>query len=580
VRVARAGEVTGQAPLAASAEGRDLVLLRTPGGLRAYDGRCPHQGALLAEGELEGRTLVCRNHRWKFDVETGAGVGVSACLRACPVREQGEDVLVDVTALARPPGVAAAPALRAIADLPGPEGLPLLGNALALRAGRTHLVLEEWARRYGTMFVVRIGRRPLVVLSDPRLYGPVLRERPETYRRPSNLEAIFDEMMVSGVFSAEGEAWRAQRRLAMQALSQRHLRGFYPTLREVALRLRRRWLAAAQDGRELDVAEELKRFTVDVTTRLVFGHDANTIERSDDDLVQRHLAHIFPAFNRRLFAPFPYWRYLRLAADRRLDRALREVYAWLEEVIGRAREALAAHPERAESPANFIEAMLTARDEQGRPFPDSVLFGNALTMLLAGEDTTAYTLAWSVHHLCDSPSAVAALRAEVDAALGDELAPVDLDQASLLPYATAVANEAMRLRPVANVLLFEANRDVVIGDVAIPRHTRLGVLTRIPVLDPARFESPERFSPERWLEGAANGRAHDPSSVIPFGSGPRICPGRALALLEMRVVLATLYRSFEIERVGDSADVRELAAFTIAPVGLRARVRARTGRIQ
>src|SRR5580698_7475580 len=134
IAIEGAGELRGDGPHAVSAGGVDLVLLRGRGGLRAYEGRCPHQGALLGEGEIEGSTLVCRNHRWRFDVETGKRQGGDQCLRACPVREEGGAVLVDTTALT---GAGAGPTspLRTLKVLPGPRGLPFLGNALQLEAG-------------------------------------------------------------------------------------------------------------------------------------------------------------------------------------------------------------------------------------------------------------------------------------------------------------------------------------------------------------------------------------------------------------------------------------------------------------
>jgi cytochrome P450 len=483
-------------------------------------------------------------------------------------------VLVDVGALTRALPGATSPS-RTLDDLPGPRGLPLLGNALDLDLKRLHAIFEAWAKTYGPMYVMRLGTRKVLVLSDPKLVEPMFKARPDTYRRPTQVERVFEEMLVPGVFSAEGDEWRAQRRLAMEALSQRHLRGFYPALEEVARRLLRRWGEAADTGRVLDVADELKRFTVDVTTQLVFGHDLNTLEKGDEDVIQRHLEHVFPAFNRRINALFPYWRYVRLPADRKLTSALREIHTWLASVIEQARAHLAADPARAEEPANFVEAMLSARDADGRPFSDAVIFGNALQMLLAGEDTTAYTLAWAMHHLCDNPVATAALRTQVDAVLGDALVPVDLDQCNRLSYATAVANEAMRLRPVAPVFSFEPVRDVVVGGVAVPKGTSILSLVRVATMDAARFDAPGAFVPDRWIEGAASGKAHDASVHVPFGSGPRICPGRSLALVEMRLVLGSVYRSFDMERVGESRDVREILAFTMTPVGLRMRVRRR-----
>jgi cytochrome P450 len=387
-------------------------------------------------------------------------------------------------------------------------------------------------------------------------------------------------MRANGVFSAEGVDWRPQRRLSMEALSQRHLRGFYPALHQVALRLQKRWMEVARQGLTVDVLADLRRFTVDVTTLLVFGHDANTLGRVDDQL-RRHIAVIFPALNRRLFAPFPLWRVLRLPSDRRLDRSLQALRTWLEQIIATARARVAEDLMLAQHPSNFLEAMLTARDDAGKPFSDEVIMGNCLTMLLAGEDTTANTLAWATHHLSMEPHVVEALREEADRVLGKDTVAPDMETAAKLTYAGAVANEAMRLRPVAPFLLLDANQDTVVGDIAVPKGTTLVLLTRLPVMDVRRFDAPHAFRPDRWLQAAPKENAHDASAHIPFGSGPRICPGRSLAMLEMRVVLAALFKDFDVVRSPDAAEVTEEFSFTMSPSAVPVRLveRATQGRV-
>jgi cytochrome P450/nitrite reductase/ring-hydroxylating ferredoxin subunit len=571
-RVARLADLQGEGPFALAAGGVDLVLVHTPDGPRAYAGRCPHQGALLGEGELDGGALVCRNHRWRFDPATGQRIGGPECLAACPVVRRGDELWADLAALDAD-GPARAARRRTLDDLPGPTPLPFVGNAHQLDATRFHAMLEEWAARYGPVYRFRLGPNRIVALARPELIEAVLRDRPDTFRRAPNVEPVFRELGVDGVFAAEGAAWRPQRRLAMQALSYRNLRGFYPALAGVAARLRRRWEAKADAGASLDLVDEMKRFTVDVTTLLVFGRDVDTIGR-DDDAIQRRLGEVFPAFNRRLFAVLPTWRWIRMPADRRVDRAIAELRVWLRALLDETRARLAADPARAERPANFLESMLTARDAEGRPFSDDAVIANALTMLLAGEDTTAYTLAWAVHLLCDAPDAAARLRAEADAVLPAGLPPADVDATERLAYAGAVTNETMRLRPVAPLQMLAATRDVVIGDVDVPAGTWLALLTRPPALDDRHFADPTAFRPERWLDGGAGG-AHDASAMVPFGSGPRICPGRSLALLEARLVLALLAASFDVERLGRADAVTERFAFTMHPVGLRVRLHRR-----
>jgi len=217
--------------------------------------------------------------------------------------------------------------------------------------------------------------------------------------------------------------------------------------------------------------------------------------------------------------------------------------------------------------------MLTSVDDEGKPFSDDVILSNLVTMLLAGEDTTAFTLAWAVHQLCDCPQWASELRREADAVIGSENVAVDVDAANRLNRANAVANETMRLRPVAPLMILDANIDTALGDFLVPKGTGVAVLPRPPALDQTNFVDPFAFRPERWLGDVS--RPHNVSTHLPFGSGPRMCPGRSLALLEMKTFLSMLYKNFDVERVGASGDVSELFGFTMSPAGLRVRLHSR-----
>ena len=307
-RVADLSELKTAGPFALSANNVDVVLLRTGAGWRAFEGHCPHQGALLGEGELDDGVLVCRNHRWRFSVESGRREGGPECLASCPVAERDGGLFVDVTGLK--PSSAPISATRTMDDLPGPKPLPLIGNLHQLDATRGHITLEGWSVQYGSTYQLRMGRRRAVATADPALVELALRSRPEAFRRSATIDSILSEAGVRGVFNAEGEAWRPQRKLATAALAQRHLRQLYPSIRSVAERLKARWQRTATGGAAIDIVEDIKRFTIDVTMLIVFGHDANAVGRTDD-AIQRALEVIFPVLNRRTFALFPTWRYFQ-----------------------------------------------------------------------------------------------------------------------------------------------------------------------------------------------------------------------------------------------------------------------------
>jgi cytochrome P450/nitrite reductase/ring-hydroxylating ferredoxin subunit len=563
-----AGETAG-----VHAGGVDLVVLNSASGLRVFDGRCPHQGALLAEGEIEDGLIVCRNHRWKFDCSTGERQGGSQCLKRFEHKVEEGRLWIEVDSSAGETPVRPKK-LRRPEDLPGPEGSFLMGNARDLHTDRFHRVLEDWASEFGPVYKIRIATRRIVVISDPAMIAQALRHRPDTYSRSRRLAPIFKEVGVDGVFSAEGAAWRPQRKLAVRALANRNLKSFYPVLQTMAERLKGRWARSAEAGAVIDIQSDLMRFTVDVTTMLAFGHDLNTLEKGED-VIQRHLEPIFPILTKRLQSIVPYWRLFRLPRDRQLDQSLEALRKWLSPILSKTRARLAANPELGDKPSNFLESMLSSKNEHGKPFSEAQIFGNSMTMLLAGEDTTANTLAWSVHHLLDDPNSVSELVQELDETLGADAVPASADVADGLQFASAVANETMRVRPVAPTLFADCNGPNVLGDLQLDRRTTIALLLRPPAQDDEIMPEGKKFKPKRWLDPSTEETAQRKQVYMPFGSGPRICPGRSLALLEMNLVLATLYKNFEVERVGSSPSVTEKFSFTMAPVGHRVKLKAR-----
>jgi cytochrome P450 len=146
-------------------------------------------------------------------------------------------------------------------------------------------------------------------------------------------------MKANGVFSVEGEAWRPQRRLVMQALASKHFSSFFPILSDITERLRIKWEYSAKTGQVVDMTKELVRFTVDATTALAFGEDPNTIEESGN-VIQEHLAEIFPMIMRRINAILPLWRYVRLPRDRKFERSLDVVHQHVGALIERSRKRM------------------------------------------------------------------------------------------------------------------------------------------------------------------------------------------------------------------------------------------------
>ena len=452
---------------------------------------------------------------------------------------------------------------RTIDELPGPAGLPLLGNAHQLaRASRLHTVCERWADRYGPILRADIGRRRIVGISDADAVNMILRERPEGFRRWSEQQVVFDEMGLSGVFTAEGEQWKRQRRLVITALNTNHLHRYYEVIRASTERLHRRLSEAAREGRVLEIGQEFTSFSLDVTSALAFGHDLNTLERREGEL-QEHIQRAFGMLVRRIAAPFPYWRRIKLPADRALDRSLAELHRATEQFIEQARQRMRERPELREAPENFLESMISAQENDGA-FTDSEIIGNTLILLFAGEDTTAHTLGWTIWLLATHPDVQAQLAAEASEVLGEDPFPNDYEVIGELDYTDAVLRESLRVKGVTPLITAEPLADTTICDTHIPAGTQLLMLLRYPNLG-------DGFDPGRLLHS-------DESSapkVLTFGAGPRFCPGRNLAFLEAKSALAMIARNFHIELDSTAGPVSEYYNFVTIPKGLRVRLTQR-----
>jgi cytochrome P450 len=469
----------------------------------------------------------------------------------------------------------AAVAPRPLRSLPSPPGLPVVGHLTRLDPLHLHRQLEAWFEQLGPLYRLNLAGSPVLVFHDAAAMQAVLRERPHAVSRNAVLRPIFREMGADGLFSAEGADWQPQRRLIMASLNATHFRGFFPTLRAITDRLHRRWCAAADRGEVLEMTQELIRFTVDVTSALAFGEDPNTLEQQGN-VIQDHLAAIFPMVMKRALSPLPYWRWmggaLKLPADRALDRHLEAVHAYVHQRIAAARARLAA--DRPEVPRHALEAMLMEAARPGSGFTDELIAANVLTLLLAGEDTTAHGLAWSLLHLSRDGALQQQLHEAARAALGPEAVCTRHEQLRTLDAFEGVALEAMRLNPVVAFFGMQALKPMVVAGVAVPAGTKLFYVSRPAQTDSAHFAEPARFDPARWHR-SGDGAAHDPRAYLQFGAGPRVCPGRHLATQELRIVLAMLLHEFEVQLACDEADIDELLHFTNLPSRMPVRLRRR-----
>lgn len=465
-------------------------------------------------------------------------------------------------------------ALMALKDLPGPPGIPIFGNARQIIPHQMHIQLEDWCHVFGERYRISLGARKILVCSNAEDIAAVLKNRPKHFRRTTRLEMISKELNMAGLFAANGDDWRRQRTLVMHAFNPVHVKSYYPSLQIVTRRLLGRFRTLADKKTPFELIPELMRYTVDVTAGLAFGTDVNTIE-TDGVTIQQHLNGTFRMLQKRLFAPFPYWHWIKFSDDRALDRSAQVIKNAIQGFIQSARERMSENPRLFDFPENLLEALIAARDENESKLSEADLTGNILTILLAGEDTTAHTLAWTIYYFYKYPKVFSRAREEVDSVIGEDDVASNYERLAEMDFLEACINESMRLRPVAPFIGSEANFDTQVADVSIPKGTMILMLPRVASIDERNFLKAMEFRPERWLE--AGRHEHNRKVSIPFGSGPRLCPGRFLAMEEMKMALSTLIKNFDIELIEsqNGNQVREHLSFTMSPLGLHMKMRKR-----
>ncbi len=459
---------------------------------------------------------------------------------------------------------------RRLADLGGPKGGPVLGNAPQIEPSRLHLIVEAWARVHGPMYRLRVGPTQVLVVSDPLVVHQMLRDRPDAIRRSSRMARVLNELGVVGVFTAEGEEWRQQRKLAMRALTPEVIRRFFPTMQLMTRRLLHRWQAALAHGQTIAVQRDLKAYALDLTVGLAMGQDINALEDTGSPL-QRDIESMFEKASRRLTAPLPYWRLFKLPSDRAADAAADRIGKAVGGFVEQARAALEQDPQRRLKPANLMEALVAARDEPGSGFDDEDVIGNAVTVVLAGEDTTANTTAWLLDSVCRQPGVATRLAEETRAVVGNAEVLPDFAALNQLPYTDAAIQEALRLKPAFPLLTLESNCDQNIGGVMVPAGTLILAVLR-------QVEPGSRFDPERWLSPQESDvHAGDDQSrrLLAFGAGPRLCPGRFLALAEIKMIMSMVTANFDISLDDTAASVDEIFSLSMMPSALPLRLRPR-----
>ena len=424
---------------------------------------------------------------------------------------------------------------------PGPKGIALLGSLLKF----SHEPLEfstECAREYGDVVFFRLGSFPTYMFNHPSLIEEVLCKQSENFIKDYTYRAL-RSVFGDGLLLSEGDYSKRHRRLMQPAFHKERIEAYAEAMTAYTDRMLTTW----QDGETRDLHQEMMQLTLKIIAKTLCGVDVARVALEIGEALDAIMIEYFRQ-SQTLFL-FPRW--LPTPGNWRYHRATQQ----LDKIVGNIIE------QRRQSPKDdLLSMLLQVEDEEGKKLTDQELRDEVMTMLLAGHETTANTLSWTLMLLSQNPEVEAKLLQELYSVLKGQTPTVE--DLSLLRYTKMVLKESMRLYPPAWGLGREVIQECRIGDYQLQPGTVVYISQWVMHRDPRFFENSEQFYPERWANNLEQNLPR--CTYFPFGDGSRSCIGRGFAMMEATLILAMAIQKFRLAVVPNS-QIELLPSITLRP---------------
>lgn len=441
---------------------------------------------------------------------------------------------------------------------PSPKSKPVLGHLMAFRRDPLGFLLGA-AQAHGDIVQFKFGPETIFFINHPDTIRDVLVTNNRNFTKSRGLE-MAKRFLGEGLLTSEGEFHRRQRRLAQPAFNHKRIPAYANVMAEYGARHRARW----QDGETLDIAQEMMSLTLAIVGKTLFDADVE----GEAKAIGRALSQIMHMFD-RITTPFPWLlEMLPLPSNFRFARARARLDETIYRIINERRAT-------GEDRGDLLSMLLLATDTEGdgTGMSDRQLRDEAMTIFLAGHETTANALTWTWYLLSQHAEVEARLHEEIDAVLAGRLpTAADFPQ---LRYTEMVLAEAMRLYPPAWALGRRAIADYPIGQYTIPARSIVLMSPYVMHRNPRYYPEPFRFDPERWTAQAREARPK--FAYFPFGGGPRVCIGEGFAWMEGVLLMATLAQRWRMRLASDQKVAPQPMITLRARNGIRMRLEKREG---
>jgi cytochrome P450 len=438
-----------------------------------------------------------------------------------------------------------APALPNGIDLGG--GVMGVLRVIRMFGGDQLKPMVKLREQYGPTYTVTVGGEQFVIFTKPDDLHDILVEHADSFYKNADYtdpKRGLARFVGQGLLTSDGALWKRQRKLVAPAFHAKRIGTYADTMTAYTAALVDTW----RSGETRDITKETAALTLRIVGKTLFDVDASGANAASVLSAMETIQDM-----QGTLTLIPDW--IPTPVNLRRKRSLRELDRLVYGIIA---ERQANEGDR----GDLLSMLVAARDEYGQPMDTEQIRNEAVTLFLAGHETTANTLNWTFVLLSQHPEIEAALHAELDAVLGGRAPTLaDLEQ---LKYTEQVIKESMRLYPPAWSVGRVAIEDVQVGEWTLPKGTRIGIITYLTHHDPELWDQPEQFDPSRFgPEREANIPKY---AYLPFGGGPRVCIGNHFAMMEAKLLLAGIASRYQL-RLAEGHRVEMLPRITLNPKG-------------
>jgi cytochrome P450 len=417
---------------------------------------------------------------------------------------------------------------------PCPHGEPVLGHLRGLRGKRISYITRSFIE-HGDIVRFCVPNMTIHLLAHPDHVQYVLLEASRKYTKQTKGYDNLRVFLGDGLLTSEGSFWLRQRRIAQPAFHKRRIEGFINVMSHASEVMCQDWQRWKDTGSHVDMAAEMMKITLRIAGETLLSTDPSDHANSVSSALTTVLYEANYRMNRLLVLPPS----VPTPRQKRYEQAATTLDQLVLNIIEQRRSGQ-------ENRDDLLQMLLDARDDQtGEGMTNKQLRDEVMTIFLAGHETTANAMAWTLYLLSLHPNIAQKVQKEAQDVVGQ--GPVTIEHLSKFDWIKRVINEAMRLYPPAWIFGRSPSEDDTIDGYHIPKRSLLFLSPYVTHRHPKFWENPEGFDPDRWLpERVAKMHRYQ---YFPFSSGPRMCIGNNFALMEAQVILATIAKNYQLSLV-------------------------------